>query len=222
MIADRRPQSDIAEYARAKDGLDREQRGQLGLRQSTASRIEIGDAIQLDVEDRQCAGRGSRHPDGIEEFAGSFPFFSERTHHETLVRAAKNAVFVRIDHAGDIVGDQGDVVILAEGRGNLRSRGQLKRTTSQLQSAGIPLAATGGGQYEAPDNHAQTRAMGLSAGPTSPHGARSLCPGQQCSANAPCRSWAMAGADRPSIWKRSSMKTTSPSLSSAIEGDEGG
>ena len=46
--------------------------------------------------------------------------------------------------------------------------------------------------------------------------------GQQCWSNAATRSRAISWALRPSIWWRSSMKATSPSFSSAIEGDEGG
>lgn len=52
---------------------------------------------------------------------------------------------------------------------------------------------------------------------------RVRCSGpQQCSSNAAARSVAMSSAERPSIWKRSSMNTTSPSLRRPADGDEGG
>jgi len=66
---------------------------------------------------------------------------------------------------------------------------------------------------------AKRSAMALSAS------SAALCengPLQQYCSNAPARSWAMASAERPSIWWRSSMNATSPSFSSAMEGDDGG
>jgi hypothetical protein len=44
---------------------------------------------------------------------------------------------------------------------------------------------------------------------------------QQYRSNAPTRSREISSADRPSIWKRSSMKTGLPSFSNAIDGELG-
>jgi hypothetical protein len=46
--------------------------------------------------------------------------------------------------------------------------------------------------------------------------------GVQKRSKAPVRSWAMASASRPSMSQRSSMKTSLPSRSKAMAGDDGG
>ena len=107
------------------------------------------------------------------------------------------------------------------GSGEFRSSDQWKSTTdtqanrSAKRSGGCVSKSAAAGWSAGTSAGKPASVLGRRPSPRRPNP-------QQCSWKAVAKSLAMSSTERPSIWNRSSMNTTSPSFNRPIDGDEGG